>query len=253
MALGDTDTEGGYNGPMSRDWNGGGATGGDYNGPGFGPNGEQLDQTDAETARLNRLNTDELGNPGLGGISPGSTLNRGFLESLFSPGSMAYRLGMRMPGTTADQMFDTETEAERMDRLGLIGNAVDATFGTIARAAVPAPVSLAMGLYNGYQDYTQNQDMRSALSKALGGQRGLLGAIGSAAQGNYGNAVANALGGQTNPMSAALAGIGVDAVQGKNVQRSLGGLFGGYAGSRLGGPIGGVIGSRAGRSLSSLF
>lgn len=226
-----------------------------YSGPHYGHvdlgNQTDINQDDAETARLNRYNqldSNELGELGLGGISPGSTLNRGFLESLFSPGSMAYRMGLRAPGTSFN-----ETAAERADRMSLIGDAVDATFGGIVRTALPAPVSLAMGLYNGYQDYQDTGNVKSALAKALSGQRGMLGAAGALASGDYGRAITSGLAGKVDPMSAGLAGIGVNAAQGQNVQRSLGGLFGGYAGSRLGGPVGGVIGSRAGRSLSELF
>lgn len=224
---------------------------GDHGG-GIGAGG--VSDEDQSLAEMQRLSKQELGELGLGGISPGSTLNRGFLESLFSPGSMAYRLGMRMPGTEqAKNFFGHETADERADRLDLIGQAVDATFGTLARTAIPAPVNLALGLYQGYQDYQDTGNARSALSKALSGQRGLLGAAGAAASGDYGRAVTSGLAGRVDPMSANLAGIGVNAAQGKNVQKSLGGLFGGYAGSRLGGPLGAVIGSRAGRSLSDLF
>ena len=242
-------SSGNYRGGGNGSYGGGLADTGYYSPP-------EVDQALAETQRLERLNTlsdSEADQLGLGGISPGSKLNKGFLESLFAPGSMAYRLGLRQPGTTAAQMFDTETAAERADRMNLVGQAVDTTFGTIARMAMPAPVTLALGLYNGYNDYEKNGDLRSALGTALGGQRGVLGAVGNAAKGNYGAALTGALTGRTDPLSANLAGIGVDAAQGKNVQKSLGGLFGGYVGNRFGGPLGGFVGSRAGRGLAGMF
>lgn len=260
MAFGDVDSTGGDYSNEGRNYSSPtGNAAGDTQSPGGGWSGSYNygdNQLDAETNRLNRYNnisTDLTSSQGLGGISPSSRLNMGFIESLFAPGAMAYRLGLRAPGTSANDMFDSETEAERADRLGLLSNAIDTTFGGIARAAMPAPISLALGLYNGYQDYSKNKDVISALSSSLNGQRGLLGAIGNAAKGNYGSAVAGALGGLTSPMNAALAGIGVDTAQGKGSKQALGGLFGGWAGSRVGGPIGGAIGSRAGRGLAGMF
>ncbi len=277
----DDNDGGGYSGPMSRNWDGGGgdynsaadAYGGRYAGfdPGYdsstgnyrgggGGNAGGLDNFNydqaraAEAARVDRLSALNPEEAELLGLDTGTKLNKNFLQSLFEPGSIAYRLGIRAPGTSAEDMFNTESASERADRVRLLSSAVDDTFGSLARLAIPAPVSLALGLYNGYQDYEKNQDPRSALAAALGGQRGVLGAVGNAAKGNYGSAVTTALNFKgVNPLESSLAGIGVDAAQGRKVNQSLGGLFGGAVGNRIGGPLAGFIGSRAGRGLAGMF
>lgn len=90
------------------------------------------------------------------------------IKSIFSPqtGSLAYRLGMRAPGTSSDDTFDTETERERNDRMGLVGDAIGRV-GQLAISAIPGG-SIAMTIAKA-ADAAQNKGMstQDAIQAAL--------------------------------------------------------------------------------------
>ncbi len=152
----------------------------------------------------------------------------------FNPGGAGYNWGLRTPGTEqARNFFGTETSGERDTRMGKVGNAI----GSIGRALLPAPLSLGLAGYKGYQAYNQGASPSQALGMALGGAPGPLGAIGQVAQGNYGQALGKAVPG----MGGQLAGLGVDAALGKDVTNPLSTTLAGYAGNQIGGPLGGML------------
>lgn len=124
----------------------------------------------------------------------------------------------------------------------------------LTRAAMPAPVSLALGGINAYQSFQKNGDWRQALGKAMGGAGGYAGAIGQALQGNYGGALTGALSkGGANPLVSMTTGTALDAATGKNVNQNLGQIAGYALGKQQGGAPGAVLGAFAGRSLANIF
>lgn len=176
--------------------------------------------------------------------------NKG-LWNMFTPGDTMYRLGFRNIGSAAAKdPFRYETTAERDDRMGLVGDAIGKVGKAVISAAMPAPISAALGVYNGIQDYNKTGDWKSALGKALGGFGGYSSAAGNILQGNYGSAVTNVLSkNNVGPLESMAAGIATDKATGKDVSEKAGGLGGYFLGNKIGGPLGGAFGGFLGRGL----
>jgi hypothetical protein len=173
----------------------------------------------------------------------------------FKPGSMAYRLGLRDPGTTKDQFFNSETEAEKNDRMGLIGNGIGAIGNGITGVATAmSPIGPLMGLANGIKSYTNDGNIGNAVAKGISGIPGWGGVLGNTFQGNYGSAVAGGLGlNGVNRNLANIAGLGTDFGTGKNVSPTLGGMLGRVAGGSIGGTGGAMFGSSLGQQFGRKF
>lgn len=150
-----------------------------------------------------------------------------------------------LQGQTVSQML----AAQRVgDILGKVG-------GVLMSAAMPAPLSAALGAYNAYKGAQSGDSLGSIVGKALSGLGGWSSVVGQGLQGNYGNSVTGALtkGHLASPLSALFAGTGVDAYQGKDVSKNLGGIAGYTLGTAKGNYYGG-LGQSLGRTyLSSLF
>ena len=173
----------------------------------------------------------------------------------FSPGSTAYKWGLRNPGSeAAKNFFEHETPAERDTRMQLVDNALGKVSNAVMGAVMPAPVSLALNGAKAYNEYQKTGDWKQALATVMGGTGGYAGAAAQALQGNYGNAVTSALSkGGATPLTSLLAGTGVDVAQGKDVSKNLGGLAGYSLGNSVSPSYGG-FGQALGRSfLSDLF
>lgn len=171
-------------------------------------------------------------------------------ENQFDKNGLAYRLGLRMPGTeAAKNFFGTETPAERDTRISMIGEGIGNVGQAMMHTMMPAPIRMGMGLASAYKNWDSDKPMASA-GRALGALPGYAGIAGQAMQGNYGSALA---GGLTksgmSPMSAGGLGMGLDAFQGKDVTRPATGLAGYAVGNQLGGPVGGVFG----QNLAKMF
>ena len=149
-----------------------------------------------------------------------------------------------LEGQNVDHMI---ASAKTSDFLGKAGN-------FLLSAVMPAPVSLALNGAKAYNEYQKTGDWKQALATVMGGTGGYTGAVGQALQGNYGNAVTSALSkGGAAPLTSLLAGTGVDAAQGKDVSKNLGGLAGYSLGTSVSPSYGG-FGQALGRSfLSDLF
>lgn len=152
----------------------------------------------------------------------------------FQPGSTGYKWGLRDPGSVnARDFFGSETNTERDTRMQNVGQAIPKLAGMF----MSPMANLAMAGGKAYNQYQKTGDGWGSIATALGGSSGPLGAVGSFAQGNYGDAIAKmipGLGGQ-------VAGLGVDAALGGNVTQPATTLAARYAGNQLGGPIGGMI------------
>ena len=171
----------------------------------------------------------------------------------FDQNGLAYRLGLRMPGTeAAKNFFNTETAAERNDRMGLVGQGLGAIGNAVMGVAMPAAARLGMGMYSAYKGYQgdPNKDIGRAIATGAQSLPGYAGALANMYNGNYGAAVTGGLAksGITGPV-ANVAGIGADYASGKNIAPSLGGLAGQFAGQSLGGPLGGMFGKSLGQQI----
>lgn len=124
----------------------------------------------------------------------------------------------------------------------------------LTRAAMPAPISMALTGIQAYNNYQKNGDWKQALAQAMGGAGGYAGAVGQALQGNYGSALTGALSkGGANPLVSMTTGTALDAATGKNVNQNLGQIAGYALGRQQGGAPGAVLGAFAGRSLANIF
>ena len=175
----------------------------------------------------------------------------------FQPGSLGYRWGLRDPGSLAARdknFFDNETEAERNDRMGLVGNTLGVLGNAFMATAMPPTLSSALGAIKGYQEYKDTGDVKRGLGTALTALPGYFGAAGNVLKGNYGSALTGALAKNGVAMpEASLAGLALDKYQGKSVTKPLMGLGGYFAGRSLGGPVGGVFGQNIGKSLANIY
>ncbi|OXE35714.1 MAG: hypothetical protein CGW95_12230 [Phenylobacterium zucineum] len=84
------------------------------------------------------------------------TTTEGKLEAAPEKKGLLYRLGIRAPGTTAEQMFNSETKAERDDRMGLVSNII----GRTAQAFTPAPVGM---IANGIAAYQSGKPLENVI------------------------------------------------------------------------------------------
>jgi len=160
-----------------------------------------------------------------------------------------YSWGLRAPGTTSEQMFNSESAAEKDTRMGLVGNAIGNIGGAVMSTMMPAPLRMGMGLASAYKNWDSAKPLESA-GRGLAALPGYAGVAGQAMQGNYGSALAGGLTkAGVSSMTAGGLGMGLDASQGKDVRRPAAGLAGYYAGSQLGGPVGGVFG----QNLAKMF
>lgn len=186
------------------------------------------------------------------GTARQSDPNAGYI-SWAEPGSLAYKLGIRNPGSEASQnFFNNETTPERDTRMGLVGDAIGGVGKALVSAMTPAPISIGLNMYNAYQNYQNdpNKDMGKAFANALTGAGGYVGALSNMYNGNYGAAAASVLGKNgVDPTTANAIGIGTDYATGKNIGPALGGLVGQIGGSRIGGTLGGLFGSSLGKSI----
>ena len=160
-----------------------------------------------------------------------------------------YSWGLRAPGTTSEQMFNSESAAEKDTRMGLVSNAIGNIGGAVMSTMMPAPLRMGLGLASAYKNWDSAKPLESA-GRGLAALPGYAGVAGQAMQGNYGSALAGGLTkAGVSPMTAGGLGMGLDASQGKDVRRPAAGLAGYYAGSQLGGPVGGVFG----QNLAKMF
>lgn len=149
-----------------------------------------------------------------------------------------------LEGQNVDHMIASQRTGDFLGKVGQF----------LTRAAMPAPVSMALTGVQAYQNYQKNGDWKQALAQAMGGAGGYTGAVGQALQGNYGNAVMGALSkGGANPFVSMTTGTALDAATGKNVTGNLGQIAGYALGRQQGGAPGAAIGSFAGRSLANIF
>jgi len=149
-----------------------------------------------------------------------------------------------MEGQSVDHMINANNA---MNVIGKVGN-------FLVRAALPAPISMAMTGIQAYQNYNKTGDWKQALAQAMGGAGGYAGAVGQALQGNYGGALTGALSrGGANPLVSMTSGTALDAARGKNVTANLGQIAGYALGKQQGGAPGAMLGSFAGRSLANIF
>lgn len=182
--------------------------------------------------------------------------NKGLFGWFQDKNSLGYRLGLRDPGSLAAQnFFDHQTPAEQNDRMGLIGQGIDAIGNAAIRAMTPAPVSMGMSLANIYDAYQKDGNLQNAIMRGLTATGGYGAAIGNALQGNWGASLSSLLGKQgVDPMTSAALGTSVDAATGKPTSPSTyGGLAGYFAGRGAGGPVGAVFGANLGRTLGSMY
>lgn len=176
----------------------------------------------------------------------GRELTRAELEKLSNQG-YGNTYGVN-PNNLEGQNVDNMLAAQKTgDFLGNAGR-------FLMRAVMPAPVSLALGGIQAYQNFQKNGDWRQALGQAMGGAGGYAGAVGQALQGNYGGALSGALSkGGANPLVSMTSGTALDAANGRNVTGNLGQIAGYALGRQQGGASGAVLGSFAGRSLANIF
>ena len=179
--------------------------------------------------------------------------NKGYV-SWAEPGSLAYKLGIRNPGSEASQnFFNNETAPERNVRMDLVGKGIEGVGKAFMGAITPAPISMGLHAYNAYQDYQKDpsKGLGGAIANALSGASGYTGALANMYNGNYGSAAVGALGkgGITGPAANA-AGIGIDYATGKNVAPSLGGFAGQTLGNYVGGTLGGMFGKQLGQFMN---
>ena len=152
----------------------------------------------------------------------------------FQPGSTGYKWGLRDPGSeNARNFLDSETDAERGTRMQLAGDAIAKGAGMF----MSPMASLAVGAGKGYANYQKTGDGWGSIGTAFAGAPGPLGAVGSFAQGKYGDATAKMIPG----IGGQFAGLGVDAALGGDVKQPAATLAARYAGNQLGGPIGGMF------------
>jgi hypothetical protein len=106
--------------------------------------------------------------------TPKEAKSQGALVDFFTPseGSLAYRLGLRAPGTTAEQMFNSETAAEKEDRMGLVNSGLQKA-ANFAMSSVPGG-GVLMGLKNAAQSHENGASWGDAISSAA---KGILGGI----------------------------------------------------------------------------
>lgn len=178
-----------------------------------------------------------------------NTLNNYSQSGMFAPGSTLYNLGLRSPGTTAEQTFNSETPQERDTRMGMVGSAIGGVGNLVTGGALSmSPIGPAISLAKAFDSYGKNQDLGQAVATGISGIPGWGGVIGNVASGNYGSAIARGLGlGGVNSTVSALAGTGADLLSGKNIAPSLGSIIGQTAGRTVGGNSGAAFGAGLGQ------
>ena len=179
-----------------------------------------------------KINQSVMAMPDLSGTYPDA--NKGAF-GWFQPGSTAYKWGLRDPGSAAAQDFNNyETGAERNTRMGLVSDAIGSASGLLPG------MGMAKGVANAYNGYKQGQSLEDVFTNFASGMTGAPGAIAQALQGNYGNAVAKMVPG----IGGAAAGLGIDALSGKDVTNPAMTLAARYAGGQVAGPIGASLGGK---------
>ena len=167
---------------------------------------------------------------------------------LFDKGGTLYNWGIRKPGTEeARNFFGTETNQERDLRMGKVGDFISGAAGTLIPGA--GALNMAKGAYNAYNGLQQGASLADTAGRFLSGFGGGAGALGNTLTGNYGGAVSNLIPG----VGGRAAGLGIDALQGKDVTPAAFTLGGNMVGNKIAGPVGGFIGSKLGSGLAGLF
>ncbi len=158
-----------------------------------------------------------------------------------NPESKAYGWGLRTPGSAeARNFFGTETGGERDSRMGNVSSAIDSLTGMMPG------VGMARGINSVYKGYNAGQPLSTLAGNFMSGMGGVPGALGSALQGKYGQAVSRAFPGA----GGVAAGLATDASMGKDVTNPAMSFAGGMLGNQMGGPVGGFLGSKAGGALA---
>jgi hypothetical protein len=163
-------------------------------------------------------------------------------------GGFLYNYGIRKPGTEeARNFFDTETSQERDIRMGKVSDVVN----SLATGLVPGMgmVNMARAAHGGYQALQRGAPVQDVAGKFLSGFGGKVGAAGSLMTGNYGRAATQLIPG----INGRVAGMGIDAAQGKNVATPALTLGGQFLGNKIAGPVGGFLGGKLGSGLASLY
>jgi len=208
------------------------------------PNGQMMRmasmEPNATNNSLGNLNSAITASP-----LPGTdTKEPGWLDK----GGFLYNYGIRAPGTNeARNFFDTETPQERDIRMGKISDVVN----SLATSLVPGMgmVNMARAAHGGYQALQRGAPVQDVAGKFLSGFGGKVGAAGSLMTGNYGRAATQLIPGRNGR----IAGMGIDAAQGKNVATPALTLGGQFLGNKIAGPVGGFLGGKLGSGLASLY